>query len=246
MRSAPLLCRFARLLVVALGLTAAPSSAEAVSGLYIQAGVGVALYDGTQLIVKEEPNRETFPEFDSSQCCPPTSLATQFRLGYSIFGIGGPEFMFVGTGWDEFSGGGGFIGGGIRVYPLEVFDLAGLLDTEDFPFEITAGVSFGYTLIGEEFAYTGTFWDFDIGLDYKATSFMSIGARLDVLLPTLDDFVFTSFSNDTGRCLDGNGNQILNDGAPIVKREEANCDGRGPDTTVLSPQIVFTFHFNLF
>ncbi|MEM7678815.1 MAG: hypothetical protein AAF449_22765, partial [Myxococcota bacterium] len=213
MPTASHLCRFvissgrraAWSVLVALGLvTAQAAPAHAISGLYIQLGGGIADYSGTQLIFNELDN--AFPDTDPSTCCAPTAIGAQLRLGYSIFGFGGPEFSFVGTGWNSFGGGGGFIGGGIRLYPLKFFTLAGV-DVDSFPLELTTGVNFGYTLVGEDFAYTGTYWDIDVGLDYKVTSFMSIGARLDIILPDFDDFVFTSFSNDRGRCLDGSGNQ---------------------------------------
>ncbi len=247
MRTLPQVSRFARpivlALVLALGLVMlANSPAHAISGLYLQVGGGVADYSDSQLNMEELPDTNSFPVEGSS---PPLAIAAQFRLGYSIFGFGGPEFTFIGTGWDSFGGGGGFIGGGVRLYPLKFLSLAGM-DTDEFPIDLSTGVNFGYTIVGQDFAYTGTFWDFDVTLDYKVTSFMSVGARLDVLLPQFDDFVFTSFSSDLGRCLDSSGNHDLSGGGVPFPREDAMCSGQGPDTTILSPQLVVTFHFNLF
>ena len=252
MRTLAYLCRFARPFLlrtsapalVAMAMVMATSSpAYAVRGLYLQLGGGYANISGSQLIVNELPNG--FPDENADTCCAPAAVAASFRLGYSILGFGGPEFTFVGTGWNGFGGGGGFIGGGLRLYPLKLFSLAGVA-VDDFPLELGTGATFGYTLVGEDFAYTGTFWDVDVTLDYKVTSFMSIGLRLDIILPSFDDFVFTSFSNDRGRCLDGSGNQILDDGGASIAREDANCGGKGPDATILIPQLVFTFHFRLF
>lgn len=246
MRTRTHLCHFARRSVLAIGLLMAVCRpAYAISGLYLQLGGGIAEYSGRQLIVREDPNRDTFPETDGDACCVPTAIAAQFRLGYSIFGFGGPEFTFVGTGWDGFAGGGGFLGGGLRVYPLRLFSLAGF-DTDAFALDLSAGASFGITLVGEDFAYPGTFWDFDFTVEYKLASFLSAGVRLDIILPNFDDFVFTSFSNDRGRCLDGSGNHILDNMGATSPREDLDCNGRGPSTTVISPQLVFTFHFNLF
>ena len=246
MRTPTHLCHFVRPTVLAIGLVMAASSpAHAISGLYFQLGGGIADYSGTQLIVNEDPNRDTFPDTNADSCCVPTAIAAHFRLGYSIFGFGGPEFTFVGTGWNDFGGGGGFLGGGLRIYPLKIFSLVGF-DTEAFPLDLSAGATFGVTLVGEDFAYQGTFWDFDVALEYKLTSFLSAGIRLDIILPDFDDFVFTSFSGDRGRCLDGSGNHILDNMGATSPREDLDCNGRGPSTTIVSPQIVFTFHFDLF
>ena len=237
---------WASALLMLFALTGVSRPAHAISGLYIQLGGGIADYSGTELIIKEEAERDTFPiRDDPEQCCPPLAVAGSFRLGYSIFGFGGPEFTFIGTGFNSFGGGGGFIGGGLRLYPLKFFSLVGM-NVEDFPLDLGVGATFGYTLVGEDFAYTGTFWDVDVTLEYKLTSWLSAGLRLDIILPNFDDFVFTSFSNDRGRCLDGSGMQILDNDGMTSPREDLNCNGRGPDTTVLAPQIVFTIHFSLF
>ena len=232
------LCRFVLTCSVAMGLlTVTSSPAHAISGLYLQLGGGVADFSGNELIIAEVTDGQE--DRDPDTCCPPLSIGTQFRLGYSIFGFGGPEFTFVGTGWDSFSGGAGFIGGGIRLYPLKFFSLVGF-DTESFPLDLTAGANFGYAIAGQDFAYTGTFWDFDVGLDYKIASFLSIGARLDIILPNYDAFVYTSFANDRGVCYD---TVAFGESQP---KEDLQCEGDGPSTTILSPQLVFTFHFSLF
>lgn len=236
-------CRAALPLALVM-VTSTP--AWALSGLYLQLGGGIADYSGTQLIVKEDPNSSLMvpspPDLRSDSCCAPLAMAAQFRVGYSIFGFGGPEFAIVGTGWDGFAGGGGFIGGGLRLYPLKLFSLVGL-DTDDFPIDLSTAATFGGAIVGQDFAYTGTFWDIDVMLDYKLTSFLNLGLKLDIILPNFNDFVFTSFSNDRGRCLDGSGNQVLDNGGTPVGVDEADCNGKGPSTTVLSPQLVFTFHF---
>lgn len=246
MRTPTYLCRFARRLAIAAGLLMVSAHpAYAISGLYLHLSGGIADYSGNELILAELPEGDV-PDENPDTCCAGTAIAAQFRVGYSIFGFGGPEFVFIGTGFNSFNGGGGFIGGGLRLYPLRFLSLAGL-DTESFPIDLSVAGSFGYTLVGQDFAYEGTFWDIDTVLMYKLTSFMSIGARLNVILPNFDDFVFTSFSGDRGRCLDGNGQQDFDPANPTSSpRESLECNGRGPDTTILSPQVLLAFHFNLF
>ena len=236
----------ARSFVIAVGLLMISSApAHAISGLYLQIGGGIADYSGSELVVNEVMNDA--PDLNTETCCVPTAIAGQFRLGYSIFGFGGPEFVFIGTGWDSFNGGGGFIGGGLRLYPLKLLSLAGF-DSDAFPLDLSLAGTFGATLVGQDFAYPGTFWGVDVDLEYKLTSFLSAGVRLSVILPNFDDFAFTSFSNDRGRCLDGNGAHVRDDMGNFTSspREDLSCSGRGPNTTVISPQLVFTFHFSLF
>lgn len=236
-------------LLATVVLTASAGPAEAASGLYFQLGLGYGAFSGTELITQEEPGGVNgigdFPDMSPETCCPGPGLATQFRLGWSLFGFAGPEFGLVANGWDLGSdtGGAGFIGGGVRLWPIKFLGLLGL-DDKDFPLDAGIGVMFGYSLIGKDFAYTGTFWDVDIHVDYKLTSFMSAGIKFDAIFPTLDDFALTSYSNDRGRCLDAGGSQTIVDQPIPVDRDGANCAGRGPQTTFISPQIVFTFHFD--
>lgn len=230
-----------------LAILLAPQSAEAASGLYLQLGLGYGQFSGTELVTHETANANIadFPDYNSDTCCPSPGLATQLRLGWSIFGFGGPEFGMVAHGSDLGSdtGGAGFIGGGVRLYPIKFLGLLGLND-KDFPLDAGIGVMFGYSLVGKDFAYTGTFVDVDFHIEYKLASFLSAGVKFDAIFPTYSDFALTSYKNDRGRCLDVGAQQdIVNQPIPI-NRSDANCAGRGPSTVFISPQVVFTFHFD--
>lgn len=230
-----------------LALLLVPQSAEAASGLYLQLGLGYGQFSGTELIVNETAggNIGDFPDMSAETCCPSPGLATQLRLGFSIFGFAGPEFGLVANGWDLGSdtGGAGFVGGGIRIFPIKFLGLMGLDDT-DFPIDAGIGVMYGYGLVGKDFAYTGTFVDVDLHIEYKLTSFLSAGIKFDAIFPSYGDFALTSYKNDRGRCLDAGGSQDLVGQASPVDRDGANCSGRGPNTTFISPQIIFTLHFD--
>lgn len=226
-----------------------PRQASAVSGLYMQLGVGYGTFTGSELTTVEDPSQSNdLPNPDREQCCPDPGLAAQVRLGFSILGFGGPEFGLLGGGWNiggESAGGAGYVGGGARLYPLKFLSLTGL-ETADFPLDMGVGAMLGYTIVGQDFAYTGSFWDFDVHVDYKLTDWMLVGAKVDLALPNYGDFAFTSYKKSTGRCLDGAAEQIVTgDNQGKVQRDQAECAGRGPVTTFITPQLVFTFFLDI-
>ncbi len=235
-----------RVLFPILGaLLCAPTAANAASGLYLQLGLGYGKFGGKELVIQEQSVGGDRPDTGTA-CCDPGGLASQFRLGFSLFGFGGPEFGLIGHGWrvgQDDTGGAGFVGGGVRLFPIKFLSLAGL-DTKDFPIDLGVGALFGWSITGQDFAYTGSFFDIDINLEYKLTSFLSAGLKLDVILPSYGDFAYTSYSAKSGRCLDGEAQQVNVDAGGQPK-DNLQCSGRGPKTTLLLPQLVFTFHFDL-
>lgn len=234
--------------LILTGVLLAPAApAFAIGGLYMQLGLGYGKFGGSELITEELPNGADLPEYDSSRCCAKGGLAAELRLGYSFFGVG-VEGAIIGNGWDlgSDSGGGGIAGGGLRLY---LFDLLALADLKlDLPLDLSFGALFGYSIVGKEFAYDGFGMNFDIQVDYKVFDTVSIGAKLNIGLPQFGNFVYTSYKDDVGRCLDDDARQIVDteNGGRISKENSSICSGRGPSTTLLSPQIVATLHFDLF
>jgi hypothetical protein len=233
--------------LILTGVLLAPAApAFAIGGLYLQFGLGYGQYGGSELVTEELPNGPDLPETDSSRCCAKGGIAADIRLGYSLFGAA-IEGGIIGNGWDIGSdtGGGGLAGGGLRLY---VFDLLALADLKlDVPLDLSFGVLFGYTIVGKEFAYNGFGMNLDVQLDYKVMDFLSVGAKLNIGLPTFGDFVYTSYKDDVGRCLDDSARQITSgDNNGRMAKESAVCNGRGPSSTFISPQLVATMHFDLF
>lgn len=254
MRTAAHLSRFARLMLLAVALVmVTPNPARAVSGVYIELGGGASFFDTNEMGILTTEDLDlggmTLEQPNNAET-PPTSGAATFRLGYSVFGVAGAEFMFVGSGWRDFEGGGGFIGGGIRLYPLGIFQVLGLLDDE-FPVDLSVAGGFGYTIVGQDAQYEGTFWSISGGLDYRVTSWFSVGAHIDILLPNYSNFVVTNRSADRGVCLDSTGqissmSMSVSATGEIIGDERGECsdvDGRGPNVTVFVPQLVLTFSF---
>lgn len=234
------------ILVLTSALVVVPEEARALSGLYLQLGVGYGKYGGSELVLEEEANTVDKP-VTGSGCCANGGVASQLHLGYSFFGIA-PELGIVGNAWDlgKDTGAGGMVGGGLRIFPIDVLAMLGL-DFTELPIDLGVGALLGYALVGKAFAYTGLGINFDAHIDFEITSFLSIGAKLDVGLPSFSDFVYTDYKNDVGRCLDDDAIQIQtgeNDGRR-AKSDQA-CSGRGPKTTYLAPQLLISFHFDPF
>lgn len=229
--------------LAALMSLAMPEPAHAVSGLYLALGLGYGHFTGDQLVVTEQDGPNDLPEYDPDKCCPGHGLAAQFRLGFSIFGFAAPEFGIVGDGFGVGSndqGGAGFVGGGVRIFPIHFLSLFGL-DDKNFIVDGGIGVLFGWSIAGKDFAYTGTFWDVDFHVDFKVASFFSIGVKLDIIIPNYGGFVYTDYKNDKGRCANRGTQDILDN---TIDKDDANCVGDSPKTTMLSPQVYLTFHFD--
>jgi len=223
----------------------APAPAFAIGGLYIQIGTGYGQFGGSELITEEQPSGPDLP-LTGEQCCAKGGFTLSLRGGYSFFGVAG-ELGFVGNAWDlgKDTGGGGIIGGGVRLFPLDLLKLGGA--ELDLPIDLSIGAMFGYTLVGKNFAYNGVGIDVDFTAEYMLTSFLSLGVKLDIGFPQFSNFVYTDYKNNVGRCLDDAGEQITTgDNAGRINKSNASCTGRGPSSTFLAPQLVATLHFDVF
>ncbi|MFO0723170.1 MAG: hypothetical protein U1E65_05270 [Myxococcota bacterium] len=230
-------------IAVALALAALPTSAFAMDGLYAGLSFGYGSFTGSRLIITD--NGHDQPVNEAGVCCPKGGIATEFRLGYAIAGIVAPEFAFSAHGWDLGSkaGGTGFIGGGLRLYPVGLIDKLGL-DAKDFPLDISIAGNMGYNLVGKDFAYTGFFFGLDLTAEYIVAEVFSTGIRAGWALPSYAPFAYTDYNNGLGRCLDSTGSQD-----PTVtpfKKGTQSCSGSGPSTSYLTVQLTATFHFQLF
>lgn len=234
-----------RLLLLTGALTAPASllsaEAEAASGIYIHTGLGFGSFTGDALRIYEAA-----PDIPvvGDGCCPGGGFAFDLRTGFALFHLVAPEFVFTGDifgmGSARGTGGGGFIGGGVRLFPLGIFELAGM--PFDLPLDFSFGVDFGYAIVGKDFAYTGSFVSFDGAFEYRFSDLFGLGARLMYAIPSYRDFVFTDYNNNLGKCLDSSASVT----GPVVSEGAADCSGRGPTAAYLSPSIYASFVIDLF
>ncbi len=226
-------------------LIAVAAPAYATSGIYTGLSFGYGAFSGSRLVITDDG--QDHPLTDSNVCCPEPGIAMEFRLGFDIEKIIAPEFVFAGHGWDlgGETGGAGYIGGGLRVFPVGLIGLSGL-DVTDFQevISLSFGAALGYTLVGKDFAYSGSFFGIDATAEYMLTDVVSLGFRLTVMMPSYGDFAWSDYGDDRGRCLDPSGNQVDPLGLAGPK-SSASCAGNGPNTTYISPQLSVTFHFDV-
>jgi hypothetical protein len=102
-----------------------------------------------------------------------SSFSPGLKFGLNLFGWAGAEAQFAGHFWGlgagNDPGGGGYVGGVFRLTPLEVFtyilppdleipSVQGPKDWKNRPFDLGVSVGGGYTIIGEDYAYQGSFF----------------------------------------------------------------------------------------
>lgn len=232
-----------------IGSVIAPRKAQAAFGLYAQVGLGYGQFGGSELVTEDDKSRsDDFPiEAGADGCCAKGGVAFQVRAGYVLFGFLAPEFGIVGNAWDIGSniGGGGFVGGGLRLFPIGLFQALDM-DVGSFPIDIGLGAMLAWSLVGKEFAYTGRAVVLDAFAEIKLSEMLSAGLKVDIGLPTYSDFVFTDYNNSVGRCLDTDGSQSPRNALAVPGgKDSLICNGRGPKATFVSPQLIVTFHFDI-
>jgi len=227
------------LAIAALLSVATPALAK--SSIYTGLTFGYGSLSGSKLIV-HEVGRD-IPSTDPATCCPSPGIAAEFRLGFAIEGLVAPEFAFIAHGFDLSTGAGGegFIGGGLRIFPVGLLGLA--MDTKGFPIDLSIGAAFGYTVVGKDFAYSGSFVAIDLTAEYIVNEVFSIGARFTAIPTSLSGFAWTDYDGNLGRCLESDGTQ--NPNTPIQSKDSAVCAGSGPSSMYISPQLSATFHFDV-
>lgn len=238
------LSKKARTTFIILAVSAYANAASAGDGLYASVGLGTGSFTGSNLITKD-PNGSNVPA-PCATCGPDLGFTFDVRAGFSFLATIAPEVVFVGN-TEKFHDGAGFIGGGLRFYPLGLAQRVMTRSEPLIPFEASIGGSFGYTMLGDGdgFAYTGMFVGVDGTFAYILADFVTLGLRFLFIKPMLDDFIFEDFGGDQGFCLDGSGLPVGTD-APPRNKSQAGCSGSGPDTAFLSPQVLVNFHFDVF
>ncbi|MEO1234091.1 MAG: hypothetical protein AAFZ18_34875 [Myxococcota bacterium] len=244
--------------MVLCAVLGSPASARAASGLYLQLGGGYGAWSGNELVTRELDEPGDVP-LTGDGCCPSGSLALQARFGLALFNTVAPEVFAFGSGWnlDSDQAGAAFVGGGLRFYPLGMLDLVGVItELAEIPFDVSLGIGAGYAIAGsDDFGYEGVVFAVDAMAEWVPSPWFSVGLKLDVFLPSYDSFALTSRSANEGRCLDETATQIFDPslggrGDGVIPREQAGTlcptNGRGPSTTVVSPQLVMTFRFDVF
>jgi len=180
----------------------------------------------------------------------PGGFRTGLRLGVNIKGYVGFEFNVDAQGWDLFKeerGGLGFVGGGLRLHPVQIAQHYEPMLT-DREWDISLGYSTGWHLLGQQAdggwgrAFEGSYNQFDLVAEYYVTDLFTVALELPWRLPTYDPHVYSNYEEGRGFCFDRQGdpsNLLFSD--PVER-----CTGRtAPTATIFSPAVSLNFRIPL-
>lgn len=251
-------------LIVAV-LLAASSAAARNGGLYFELAPSWGFYSTDEVII-EEGN-------DNFSDVPVATFVPALKLGVNLFGWAGAEAHVTGLFWDleDDPGGGGMLGGVVRVTPLEVLTYV-LPDTVEIPslfppgpvkwknrpFDLGFSMGGGYTLVGEDYAYQGGYFQWGFDVKWFITPNFAIGLDFPFRHMLFQNFRFANFNNRTGYCTDheeayvpaGNVDVPVSDSAgeqgPQINVTDADdlCDEPPPDAFFFAPAITITGVFD--
>ena len=253
------------LLVVSLVLLAASSAGARNGGLYLELAPSWGFYSSDEAIVEE--GNDDFNEV------PIATFVPALKLGVNLFGWAGAEAHVTGQFWDVEGdpGGGGYVGGVFRVTPLEALSYV-LPDTVEIPslfppgpvtwknrpFDL--GVSFGggYTIIGEDYAYQGGYFQWGFDVKWFITPNFAVGLDFPFRHMLYTPFRYANFNDRTGYCTDGAeayfpsgaGKVPVPDSAgeqgPQIEATDADelCDDPAPAAFFFAPALTITGVFD--
>ena len=187
-----------------VGLWSTPASARH-GGLYLELGTGYGFFDSDEVIVDHDNG-----DVASS------SFAPTLKLGVNLFGWAGVEAEASGHYWGLGAdlGGGAYGGGNVRITPLEALTYVipqdfklwspqGDVGWKDRPFDLGVTFGGGYTIVGEDYAYQGSYFQWGLDAKFFVTPNFAIGLDLPFRTPTYQPFRYTNFSEGDGLCTDG-------------------------------------------
>lgn len=239
----------------------APAALARNGGVYFDLVPSWGFYDSTEAIIEDDP-RATGP-----QQLPEASLVPALKVGLNLFGWAGVELHGTGHYWDLEGdpGGAAYVGGVFRVTPLEVLTYVlpdtvklpslipeGPVTWKDRPFDLGVSVGGGYTLVGEDYAYQGSY--FQWGLDFKWFITPNFALGLDLPFRTMNygPVRISNFNERRGYCTDGKSAYVpvgggrfpIPDGAgdqpgASLSLSDAGdvCDGNAPAASFFAPGI---------
>ena len=245
--------------VLSAGLFA-PTAAARNGGIYVEIAPAYGFFFADEVVVENGG--------DSGSDSPVNGFVPQLKLGVTLFGVAGVEAEAAAFGWDLFQekrGGGGYVGGAVRLLPLEVLSYilpdtveipslipAGPVTWKDRPFDIGIILGGGYTLVGENYAYQGGYFKWGVDLKVYVTPNFAVGLELPFRHMFYENFRYTNYADSLGLCTDGgaatgrNGNVIAP--SPLRNREdeftrdeaETACTGAAPQGWVMTPALTIS------
>jgi hypothetical protein len=235
-------------------------------GLYFELAPGWGIYDTKEVIIEDGDDGEANGRF------PIAGFTPQVKLGVNLFGWAGVEADVGAFGWDldrKERGGSGFAGGTFRVTPLEVLTyvvpdtveiptLQGPKTWRDRPFDLGLYVGGGYAIVGEDFAYEGSYVKWGADLKFYVTPNLALGIDFPIRNMLFKPFRYSHYMDGQGFCTDGA--QAFGKGgvkvevsdnratfAPLELNEselDRNCSQRAPTATFYAPSFTLSGVFD--
>jgi hypothetical protein len=204
------------------------------------------------------------------------SFVPALKVGVNILGWAGIEAHATGHYWDLDGdpGGGVYAGGVARITPLEILTYV-LPDTVEIPSLIPAGpvkwknrpfdigVSFGggYTLVGEDYAYQGGYFQWGFDVKFFITPNLAVGLDFPFRHLMYSPFRYADYGDRSGFCTDGgdaygyigdtkievepNENRNVYKGVEIKSTEMASkCKDPAPEALFFAPALTIAGVFD--
>lgn len=254
-----------RSLMVLAVLLAASSASARNGGLYFELAPSWGFYSSDEVVIEE--GNDDFGKF------PVATFVPALKVGVNLFGWAGAEAHVTGHFWDLEGdpGGAGYVGGVVRVTPLEVLSFA-LPDTVEVPslfppgpvtwrnrpFDLGFSMGGGYTLLGEDYAYQGAYFQWGFDVKWFITPNFAIGLDFPFRHLLYQNFRYANFNERSGYCTDGGDayfpsgdNKIeINDNAGEtgfqIESSDADslCDEAPPAAFFFAPALTITGVFD--
>jgi hypothetical protein len=260
--------RSALLLVAVVAGLFSTSAAARNGGLYFELAPSWGFYSTDEVIIEDGQDGDVgFGQF------PVATFVPALKVGVNLFGWAGAEAHLTGHWWDENGdpGGAGYVGGVFRVTPLEVLSFIlpddvqvpslfppGPVKWHDRPFDL--GVSFGggYSIVGEDYAYQGGYFQWGFDVKWFITPNFALGLDFPFRHMLYAPVRISNFNDRVGYCTDhekayvpiGNAEVPVPDGAgesgPAIKLAEAEdaCDKAAPAALFIAPALTITGVFD--
>lgn len=245
-----------------------PAAQARHGGLYLELAPAWGVYSTDEVIIEE--GNERFSDY------PVATFVPQLKAGFSLFGWAGAEAHFAGHYWDIDGdpGGAAYVGGVVRVTPLEVLSYVlpdtvqipslfpeGPVTWKDRPFDLGFSMGGGYTIVGEDYAYQGSYFQWGFDLKAYITPNFAIGLDFPFRHPLYEPYRFSNFNKRTGFCTDGEqaygfvagqrvdipdtaGETMAGAEVPAADADELCNDGKAPEAFFFAPAITITGVFD--
>jgi hypothetical protein len=260
------MARFVVFLLLVAAVLSPVSALARNGGIYLELAPSWGFYLTDEVIIEDGD--------DAGSPYPQGGFTPTLKLGVNLFGFIGGELQVAAHAWDLGSverGGGGYVGGVVRATPLELLTFVmppdlmlpslipvGPVSWRDRPFDIGVSVGGGYTLVGEDYAYQGGFFQWGVDLKVWLTPNFAVGLDLPVRHMLYEPFRYSDYANGKGFCTDGASafgsggisvsptpNRATYQPYELDAATEMNqCTGAAPAAVLFSPSLTITGNFD--